>query len=186
LSGAETTFKVEVRRTAWPDIHAYGVASALKDASGQGLGTLSPRDTARATIGGSVVLIDYGRPATRGRVIFGAVVPFNQVWRTGANAATQFETTRNVMIGGVAVPAGKYSLWTIPTRGRWQFILNRQTGQWGTVYDSTQDILRIPVNAQLLNDVVERFTITIEPTPAGGRIEMAWDRTRVRIPFTIL
>jgi hypothetical protein len=185
LSGAGTTFKVEVKRIPEPDITAAATQFVKRDASGSGLGTLSPRDTARAIISGAVMLIDYGRPATRGREIFGQVVPFNEVWRTGANAATQFEFTRDIVINGVAVPAGKYSLWTIPTRARWQLVLNKQVGQWGTVYDSAQDFARIQITTEIVNDPVERFTVRIDPTPAGGLIRMSWDRTQVRIPFTV-
>jgi hypothetical protein len=185
LSGAGTTFKVEVKRIAPPDIAAAATHFVKRDAGGTGLGTLSPRDTARAIISGAVMLIDYGRPATRGRVVFGEVVPWNEVWRTGANAATQFELTRDILINGVAVPSGKYSLWTIPARGRWQLIVNKQTGQWGTAYDSTQDLARIPVTTEIVNDPVERFTVRIDPTSTGGLIRMAWDRTQVRIPFTV-
>ena len=185
LSGAGTTFKVEVKRVPAPDIVAVATQFVQRDKAGSGLGTLSPRDTARAMISGGIVLIDYGRPATRGRVIFGQVVPFNEVWRTGANAATQLELTRDIVINGVSVPAGKYTLWTIPTRARWQLILNKQVGQWGTMYDSTQDLARIPVTTEIINDPVERFTVRIDATPAGGLIRMAWDRTQVRIPFTV-
>ena len=186
LSGAGTTFKIEVRAASWPDIDGNGSAFAARDAKGGGLGTLSPRDTARAVIAGAVVTVDYGRPATRGRLIFGNVVPLNQVWRTGANAATQFETTKDIVIAGVRVPAGKYTLWTIPSRGPWTLVLNKQTGQWGTVYDEAKDLTRVKVSSHIVNDPVERVTFKIDPTPTGGIIKLSWDRTEVRIPFTVL
>jgi hypothetical protein len=187
LSGAGTTFKIEVRAASWPaDVDGVGIAFAARDAKGGGLGTLSPRDTARAVIAGGVVMVDYGRPATRGRLIFGNVVPLNEVWRTGANAATQFETTKDIVIAGVRVPAGKYTLWTIPSRGPWTLVLNKQIGQWGTVYDETKDLMRVRATSHIVNDPVERLTFKIDPTPTGGIIRLSWDRTEVRIPFTVL
>src|SRR5580704_1818688 len=105
---------------------------------------LSPRDTARATIGKAHVLVDYGRPSKRGRVIFGSLVPYGQVWRTGANAATTFVIDKDLTIGAQTVPAGTYTLYTLPSASNWLLIINKQTGQWGTEYDQSQDLVRIP------------------------------------------
>jgi hypothetical protein len=178
-SGAETTFKSEVRTTEIPDIDA--VASRWPP-----LGNLSPRDTARFVANGMTVLVDYGRPAARGREIFGRLVPWDRVWRTGANAATQLETATALEINGVTIPAGEYSLWTIPSRTRpWQLVINKQTGQWGTAYDESYDLARIPIRTQSVNDLVERFTVTIERQGNGGVMKMVWSNTQMTVPFTI-
>jgi len=110
LTGKGSTLQIEVQRVA-----SVPMAQATQSFANRPLGSLSPRDTARATVGGAEVSIDYSRPSRRGRDIFGALEPFNKVWRTGANAATQFTTPVDLVIAGAAVPAGKYTLWTLPT-----------------------------------------------------------------------
>src|SRR5204862_2551694 len=103
-----------------------------KSFAGHSLGTLSPPDSVRASVAGASIAVRYSRPSMRGRVIFGNVVPWNQVWRTGANQATVFETSADLVIAGAPVPAGRSSRWTLPPPGRWKLIVNRTTGQWGT------------------------------------------------------
>lgn len=148
--------------------------------------TLSPRDTTRATIGGAEILVDYSRPLARGRRVWGATGVLNDtLWRTGANAATQFRTSVPLTIGGRQVPAGTYTLWTLAVPGRYQLIINKQTGQWGTQYDRAQDLVRIPVQARPLSPPVEQFTIAIEPTGANaGVIRLQWDTQELTVPFT--
>jgi hypothetical protein len=181
FDGSQTTFQVMVSHIPWPDIDALAVRFARLP-----LGMLSTRDTARLATSGAVVVIDYGRPAARGRIIFGEVVPWDKVWRTGANAATQFETTRDlVFFGSILVPAGKYSLWTFPTEREWQLIINKQTGQWGTAYDESQNLALVPMETRRLRNPVERFTITIDPSSNGGMIRMSWDQTEALIPFVV-
>ncbi len=185
LDGSETTFKVLVQATAWPEIEETARHFAQQDARGRPMGTLSPRGTARAAVSGAVVSIDYGRPAARGRVIFGNVVPWDHIWRTGANAATQLESTRDLVIGNVTVPAGSYTLWTLPSRRGWQLVINKQTGQWGTTYDREQDLARVPIETRQVRDPEERFIIEIEPQGYGGVIRMTWDRTHAMVPFSV-
>jgi hypothetical protein len=185
LAAPGTTAQVTVERVPSVDLAAVLTAWAARDAQGQAMGTLSPRDTVRASAGGASLLVDYGRPAKRGREIFGNVVPWGTVWRTGANAATQFRTDRDLVIGGVVVPAGTYTLFTLPALSGWQLIVNRQTGQWGTAYDSAQDLIRVPLTVSALGAPVEVFTIAVEPQGAGGVLSFAWDRTRAQVPFTV-
>lgn len=142
---------------------------------------LSLPDSVRAMIGSANVAIAYHRPATRGRVIFGGVVPWGRVWRTGANQATAFSTDRDLLIGGVRVPAGSYTIWTIPGRQEWQLILNKQTGQWGTVYNAEQDLVHIPMTVEMLPEPVDRFTIALVPMADASRLTLEWDRTRAAV-----
>jgi hypothetical protein len=144
------------------------------------LGQLSPRDTARATISGAEVWIDYSRPQKRGREIFGNVVPWNAVWRTGANAATQLNTSADLVIGGANVPAGKYTLWTLPTPTGWKLIINKQTGQWGTEYNEAQDLARVDAKVEALAAPVEQMLIAFEP----GALTVSWDKTKVSVPVS--
>ncbi|HJU67672.1 MAG TPA: DUF2911 domain-containing protein [Gemmatimonadaceae bacterium] len=147
---------------------------------------LSPRDSTEQTIGAARVVVDYGRPSMRRRKIFGSLVPFGAVWRTGANEATHLRTDRDITIGTIRVPRGTYTLWTIPERDGWTLIINRQTGQWGTDYDKTQDVGRASMKLSTLREPVEQFTIVIEPTRNGsGTLAMIWDTTRASIPISV-
>jgi len=185
LDATATTFKVRVDRLPNVDIPALASAFASAEQSGRRF-AMSVRDTVRAAVGRASLLIDYGRPLRRGRTIFGGVVPFDTIWRTGANAATQFRTDVDLSMGGVTIPAGTYTLWTVPSRvGPWKLVVNRQTGQWGTVYDQQQDLARIDLRTETVATPVEQFTITVEPRGDGGVLALAWDRTRAWVPFTV-
>jgi hypothetical protein len=161
-------------RTLAAAVAAMLIATPLAAQQGR---PLSPRDTTEATIGSAKVLIDYGRPSKRGREIFGALVPYDQVWRTGANAATTLTTDRPLTIGGTAVPAGTYTIYSIPGRERWQLVVNRQTGQWGTAYDQSQDLARIPMQVRRSAQPVEQFEIAVAGSGASRTLELRWDAT---------
>ena len=119
-------------------------------------------------------------------MIFGETVKWGEVWRTGANEATHFRTDRDLTIGTIRVPRGTYTLWTIPARDGWTLIVNRQTGQWGTDYDKTQDVGRTQMKVATLSEPVEQFTIAIEPARTGsGVLIMRWDTTQATIPIRV-
>lgn len=181
LSGLGSTMQVRVERVGGKlDFAELAHAFATRS-----LGLLSPADSARASVAGSAVVVRYGRPSMRGRVIFGQVVPWNEVWRTGANDATVFETDADLVVAGVVVPAGKYSLWTIPSPTGWKLILNRNTGQSGTDYDAKDDLARVDMQVEPLAQPVEQFTIAVVPQSdgRGGVLTLAWERTRASIAF---
>lgn len=146
----------------------------------------SPRDTASMRLGAATVSVDYGRPYARGRKIMGGLVPFGRVWRTGANAATTLVASADLRIGGVDVPRGTYTLYTVPGADRWLLVVNRQNGQWGTEYDPQRDLARIPMRMSAPRSPVEQFTITLTPAQNGrGELAMAWERTRVSVPVEL-
>lgn len=184
LNGFESTQKFIVHRVASLDVTALGNAYAESERAGRGLGTLSPRDSVRATIGGANIVIDYGRPLKRGRRVIGEVVPLNEVWRTGANAATGFRTDRDLVIGGTRVPAGAYTLFSLPSESGWKLIINRQTGQWGTEYHADRDLARIDLQRRAATPVTEQFTIRIDPASAGaGTLRLLWDDFELSAPI---
>ena len=185
LHAPGTTQQIQLERLPSADVAALAAAWAARDAQGWAMGVLSPRDTVRASAAGASLLVDYGRPRKRGREIFGNVVPWGQVWRTGANAATQLRTDRELVFGGLSVPAGTYTLWTLPTQSGWQLIVNNQTGQWGTAYDAARDLGRVPLSVGTLAEPVEIFTIAVDARGPGGVLALTWDRTRATIPFTV-
>ena len=120
-----------------------------------------------------------------GRVIFGQVVPYGEVWRTGANAATQFRTDKDLIVGGTTVPAGFYTLWTMPTAQGWKLIVNSETGQWGTAHKADRDLYTIDMQTTPLAEPVERFTMGIDPNADGGVLHLEWDTLRASVNFTV-
>lgn len=146
---------------------------------------LSPRKSAEHTFAdGKKVTIDYGSPSIRGRKIMGGIVPYGKVWRTGANEATGFVTDADLTIGGTKVPAGKYTLYTLPGETSWQLIINKQTGQWGTEYNQSQDLARIPTKVESLNSPVEQMTFSFENTGAdSANLVLEWEKTKLSVPL---
>lgn len=182
-TGERTTLKMVGERIADVDLGAFAADFAGRDARGAGLGVASPQATVETRVGETNLRVVYSRPAKRGREIWGALVPYDEIWRTGANAATAFSTDRDVRIGGALVPAGEYTLYSLYTPDSAQLIINRQTGQWGTVYNRAMDLARVNMTRDSLAQPVERFTISIVPTADGGRLQLTWDRTRFSVPL---
>lgn len=145
----------------------------------------SPHEKTEATVHGAKISIEYGRPYMKGRKIFGGLVPFGQVWRTGADEATTLVTDRALLFGSVEVPAGTYTIYTIPGEQAWTLIINKQTGQWGTQYSEAEDLARIPMKKAATAAPVEQFTIGITETKAGGTITMTWADTTASVDFTV-
>lgn len=185
LDASRTTRALRVTRVSDVDLAALARDFAARDAAGRPLGELSGRGETEATIAGANIVVDYGRPAKRGREIFGALVPWNQVWRTGANRATHFTTDRDLVIGGTPVPAGSYTLFSIPGAEGWTLIVNRRTDITGTAYEQAHDLARIPMQTRTLPEVVEEFTIRVDPQPPGGVLRLQWDRTEVYVPIEV-
>lgn len=160
---------------------------------------LSPYDSVQLSIGDRTAQVCYSRPSAKGRVVFGGIVPFDSLWRTGANEPTILHLPFDAEIAGLALRAGHYSLYTVPGQGQWQLVINRSTSQWGITRDepradggvnrsaytaevAAQEVGRVPVTADSI-EFVERFTIRAEPvTGDAGALVLEWERTRVRIP----
>ncbi|HUI11525.1 MAG TPA: DUF2911 domain-containing protein [Bacteroidota bacterium] len=160
-----------------------GLLAASPDAHAQRT-IPSPRDSVFLTLDTNVISVNYGRPSIRGRKIMGGLVPWNQVWRTGANQATHLKTSFDMMFGGVPVPRGTYTLWTLPSPAGWKVILNKQTGQWGTVYQPALDLARFDATAEQTEAVVDTFTVTLQATgKTSGLMKLMWERTAVLVPF---
>jgi len=127
---------------------------------------------------GKTVTIQYSRPSMRGRKIFGGLVPYGEVWRTGANAATSLQTDVDLTIGGANVPAGSYTLYTLPGMNSWKLIINKQTGQWGTEYSQGQDLARVNMKVGQLPSGMETFTISLDKTSAtSAMLKLDWENT---------
>jgi hypothetical protein len=187
-SGARTTYDVDVTRVSEvPDVKAVAARFAAAESSSGGVKPLSVRDTTRATIGNASFTVDYGRPLARGRELLGKLLPYDRVWRTGANAATQFTTSAPITIAGIQVPQGAYTLWTVPRAKGADLIVNKQTGQWGTGYNGSLDLGMAPMTTETLAAPVEQFRISIVSTDANhGTLVMEWGTFRWTAPIAVV
>lgn len=146
----------------------------------------SPRDSTELTLNGKHLSVNYGSPSMRGRKIIGSVVPYGKIWRTGANAATEFKTQADLIFGNIKLPQGSYTLYTLPSSKQWKLIINKQTGQWGTVYNEKSDIVRIPLKKKTLAHAVEKFTITLERiSDKSGFMKLSWEKTQLSVDFLL-
>lgn len=152
-------------------------------------GRKSPLDSLTFLVAKHPVKLCYGRPSSRGRVMLGgAAVPYGKIWRTGANEPTIFFTPVALTLAGVKVPAGSYSLYTVPTEGDWEIIVNRSTTQWGEESSYTpamqaQEVGRVKVKSEHLKQPIETFTIRSEGAGSGAVLVLEWEKTRVKIPI---
>jgi len=143
----------------------------------------SPSGTADVTLKGQTISIQYSRPSMRGRKIMGGLVPYGEVWRTGANEATQISTPLNLTIGGANVPAGLYTLYSVVGEHNWKLIINKQTGQSGTEYHANQDLVRVDMQMGKTSAPVEQFTISWKKTgEAAADLIFEWETTRLTVP----
>ena len=189
-SGQGTTYKQEVRRiTNVPDIDAIAARFAAEEKRNGVARSLSPRDTVRAMVGTAAVTIDYSRPMRRGRTLVGGLMPYDEVWRTGANAATQLAVSQPIELDGVKLAPGTYTLWTLPTQQGVSLIINGQSGQWGTEYDAARDVARRPLTVDSVSQNVEKFTIRVDSSgtqsghPSTARLIMEWGNFRWSAPL---
>jgi DUF2911 family protein len=132
--------------------------------------------------GGKTVKTDYSSPRMKGRKIYGELVPFGEVWRTGANDATTFVASADVVVGGKAVPAGSYTIFTVPGADKWTLIVNKKTGEWGIPYKYESDELaRVDMSVSKLPAPVENFTIGYDKSAGGCTLRMDWETTRASV-----
>jgi hypothetical protein len=186
-SGARTTYKVQVTRlTTQPDVKGVAERFEAKEKAMGNVRSLSVRDSVHAQIGNATFTIDYGRPLLRGRTLLGDVIPYDYVWRTGANAATQFTTSAPIKLAGMQVPTGTYTLFTAPHTNGVDLIVNKQHGQWGTEYNGSQDLGTATVKSEVATAPVEKFTISIIPTDNHhGSLVLEWGTFKWIAPIEV-
>ncbi len=169
------------------------MAQAAKKKSRQ---HISPHETITATVDGNELKLVYGRPytikpgTTEVRKIWGGLVPFGKVWRTGADEATLLTTKEPIEIGGFSLAAGTYSLFTLPAAdGTAKLIINKKTGQWGIPYieatEKANELASVDLKKTTLDKPVDQFTMAIEPASGGGELKMMWESTQYSVPFTV-
>lgn len=175
-----TTRKLVVKRGGPLDLESLANRFAYSP-----IGSLSGEGRTESTVQGAHIEITFGQPARRGRELFGGIVPWNERWRTGANRATHFKTDRDLVLGGMEVPAGEYTLFTIPAPDGGTLIVNRETGQNGNSYDPEQDLGRVPMEIRELESSVENFTIEAVETAESGELRLMWGETVFVVPFRV-
>jgi len=149
---------------------------------------LSPKDTAKIELNDLKLEVNYNRPSKRGREIFGALVPYDKVWRTGANEATTFSTNKDLVIQSLRLPEGKYTLWTVPMENSWKVMFNSKQYKWGVnenmepMWDPNYDVVEIEVPTQNIDTTVEKFTIAFDNKVGELKLTMAWDNTLIEVP----
>src|SRR5687768_887875 len=176
-----TTYRYRVERL--PDVNVEPLARAWSAAeqAKRGFGALSPRDSVRATLGTAHLTIDYSRPAVRGRQIWGGVVPWDAVWRLGADMATHFTTDTDLTIGDTPVPAGRYTLWMLPSETAPKLIVSRAVNVFGTNYDPSRDLARIPLSRTRATEAAERLTLSVQ----DDALAIRWADTDWTVPLSV-
>lgn len=154
--------------------------------------SFSPEEQVKFENADLSVQVVYNRPSKKGRIIFGELVPYGKVWRTGANEATTFETNKDLSFGDKVLKAGKYTLWTIPGEQKWSVIFNSETGQWGVGFNgeanrnAAKDVLSVDAPSVTIEKEFEQFTIAIEKSGEDMELTFIWDKTLVALPFTLV
>jgi hypothetical protein len=185
VDGIGTSFNVRGTVIAPVNIDSVIAAWAKYDQVRPHAAIVNTLDSTAATIGDGLVKIRYSRPSARGRQIFGGVVPYGRFWRTGADAATKLTTSRPLYFAGKELPAGQYSLWTLPAKDGWTLMINSQADIWGTEYHADKDVLRVPMTVGQLDHNVEMLTIQVVPGAGGGTIEVSWEKTKAVVGFRL-
>jgi hypothetical protein len=184
LAVANSRGETMLKRIALPTLFAILFTAAASAQMGGG----KPSPAASATCdlgGGKSVKTDYSSPRMKGRKIYGDLVPFGQVWRTGANEATTFVASADVVVGGKTVPAGSYTIFTVPTADKWTLIINKKTGEWGIPYKYESDeLVRVDMKASKLPAPVENFTIAYDKSAGGCTLRMDWETTRASVDIS--
>ncbi len=169
-------------------IAAVLLTAALSATAFAQMGGSRPSPSASASCdlgGGKTVKIDYSSPRMKGRKIYGELVPFGEVWRTGANEATTFVPSADINVGGKAVPAGKYTIFTVPSADKWTLIVNKKTGEWGIPYKYESDeLVRADMKVSALPSPVENFTIAFDKNGSGCTMRIDWEKTRASVDIS--
>ena len=180
LATAACTLSLALAPTA-----ARAQMGSMQMAPSDGKALPSPATTATVSLLGQTLTIKYNSPHMRGRRIMGAQVPYNQIWRTGANPATTLITPISLHIGSLLVPAGTYTIYTLPTEKKWMLIINRQTGQWGTEYHQEQDLGRVEMKSHDLDSPQEVMSISFDDIKRdSAELHIRWEKADESIKIT--
>jgi hypothetical protein len=181
-----SSWNVTAKTTPELNLEQLATRYALEEQNGGGMRVINQPDSVVATIKDARIKVYYSRPQARGRVIFGNIVPWDRFWRTGANAATRFVTDKPLYFDGKELPAGAYSIFTMPSQKGWTVMFNSRANVWGTEYDPSFDVLRVPMETSAAPRYTELMTINVTPLQNGGVLEVIWENTRVSVAFDVI
>ena len=181
-----SSWNVTAKTSRHLDLEQLAARYAQEELQGGGMRAINQPDSVIATIQDARIKIYYSRPQARGRVIFGNVVPWDRFWRTGANAATRLVTDKPLSFGGKELPAGTYSIFTMPSKSGWTIMFNSRANVWGTEYDPSFDVLRVPMQTFIKPEYREMMTIEVAPSPAGGTLHITWEHTSAAVSFEVI
>jgi hypothetical protein len=185
VDGIGTSFNIKGTAGPYLNIDSVIAVSMRHQQQHPQLAVINKLDSVKTTIKGNNIKIVYSRPSVRNRVIFGEVVPWNRIWRTGADAATKISLSGPLYFNGKLLPAGSYSIFTIPTPDGWTLIFNQQANIWGTEHNAAYDLLKIPIQTRSLDQATEMLTFAIVPTGTnGGILSVSWDKLKALVNFT--
>jgi hypothetical protein len=176
----QTTYDVRVDRVPSLDVAAIAAEWARRERAGAPAGPLSPRDSLTAQVGSVTIAIDYSRPSRRGRVIWGGVVPWDTVWRLGADMATQMRLDAPLRFGEAIVPAGEYTLWMHTSATGCELVVSSLVRVFGTQYDRRRDLVRVPMERTYQKESIEQLWLTV----SGGALRVLWGDAEYRVPLT--
>src|SRR5215470_4215583 len=163
----------------------FALGALISAVAAQG-NRVSPHETTELTLNGKKISVTYGRPYMKGRKIMGALVPFGQVWRTGADEATVLKTDADLMIGSLSIPKGSYAIFTLPSENGWMLIVNKVADQFGAFdYNEKQDLGRVNMKVNKTSAPVEQFTIMLAKSGNGGVMKLEWENTAASVDFQV-
>lgn len=186
VDGIGTSWNISGTVVPMLNMDSVITASVAKDQRRPHASIVNKLDSVQATMVGGMIKIRYSRPAVRGRVIFGAVVPYDRFWRTGTDAATKLTLSQAIYFNGKELPAGEYSIFTLPSKNGWTMMFSKEPNIWGTEYKAENDVLRVPMSTAALPESVEWLTIAVVPADNGGRIEVSWEKLKASVAFSLL
>jgi hypothetical protein len=186
VDGIGTSWNIKGVVVPYLDMDSVIVANLTKDRLHPHAAIVNKLDSIQTTIGKATIKLRYSRPTVRGREIFGQVVPWDRFWRTGADAATKISLDHPVWFNGKELPAGEYSIFTMPSQKGWTLMFNKDANIWGTEYNPDHDGLRVPMSTERLPSPVELLTIDVHPSGDGdgGAIDISWDTLKAAVRFT--
>jgi hypothetical protein len=168
-------------------VFILGMTILVASACAQRSKYTSPKEDTAVTLGDAKISVEYYAPSAHGRKVMGGLVPYGQVWCTGANWATKITTDHDLEVGGLKLPKGSYSIWTLPDEKQWTLIINRETGQFHLNYDKSQDFGRAKMDLKTLPSAVETFQVQLKPEGGKkGRLALVWENTEASVPITVL